>query len=68
MKNLKLQAKLIEAGANQQKGAKIIDVAMSTFSKKINGEIEFKESEINKLLNFFEEKGVEAKYEDIFLP
>ncbi len=63
MANRNLKVLRAKHDLTQQEVADKIGISLSQYNNKENGKSEFKQSEINKILNVFDEK-----YEDIFMP
>lgn len=59
----KLKALMVEHGKNQKDMANYLEISERALNSKINGDTDFKETEINKLLKLFN-----ARYENLFLP
>lgn len=47
---LKLKAAIAESGLNQEQIAKMLNLSVGTFNYKLNNRVEFKASEIKKLM------------------
>lgn len=47
---LKLKAAIVESGLNQEQIAKMLKISISSFNFKLNNRVEFKASEIKKLM------------------
>jgi len=61
MKHMKLKALRVEHGYNQKDIAKILEIGESTYNLKENGRLDFTQTEIEKLMQFFQKA-----YNEIF--
>lgn len=64
--NFKLKSKLALTNMTQTDLAKELGITYSSVNNKINGKIDFTQSEIEKILNILKDRNLEVTYEDIF--
>ncbi|MTI58583.1 MAG: helix-turn-helix transcriptional regulator [Firmicutes bacterium] len=60
--NRKIKAARVEIGKTQKDMASFLEICPKSYISKENNDIDFTESEIDKLLNYFN-----RKYEDLFM-